>query len=179
MDGFYSEKKMMKSGFRKIERDDLNELKLLKYESYEVTHGMFNSNDEEQTKWFQVISDSKNDTPMIYEDEGEKIGFYYIREIDWISRHHNFSYYVFPQHRGKGFGSVILNKGLQYSFDRLNMNKVYAHVLSTNKISLKLMTSVGFYPVGVLKNHVFKNGMYIDDNILEITKDIHINNKEG
>jgi RimJ/RimL family protein N-acetyltransferase len=41
------------------------------------------------------------------------------------------------------------------------------------------MTSVGFYPVGVLKNHVFKNGMYIDDNILEITKDIHINNKEG
>tara|TARA_R100000005_G_C4986249_1_gene194527 strand:+ start:1383 stop:1859 length:477 start_codon:yes stop_codon:yes gene_type:complete len=155
--------------FRKLEEEDLKELQDLKYESAEFMNGFFCSNLLDQSKWFESMS---SDNIMLKWCDGEKIlGFYFIKSIDNISRHHDFTYYLKKEHRGRSLGKKFLKECISYSFNNLNINKIYGTVLSNNKKSINVMNSVGFKNVGLMKNHVFKNGSYLDNIILEIHRD--------
>lgn len=64
--------------------------------------------------------------------------------------------------RGKEYGSDALNAIVNYAFDEMRLNCIYAEVLEYNTISQKLFEKCGFHKDGVLRNRVFKGGMYIN-----------------
>lgn len=70
--------------------------------------------------------------------------------------------------RGKGYGTDALNTVVDYAFNEMRLNCVYAEVLEYNTISLKLFEKCNFIKEGVLRERVFKNGKFV--NIVSFAK---------
>lgn len=66
------------------------------------------------------------------------------------------------QGRGKGYGSDALNAIVDYAFDEMRLNCIYADVLEHNAVSQKLFAKCGFHRDGVLRSRVYKGGKYIN-----------------
>lgn len=64
--------------------------------------------------------------------------------------------------RGKGYGSDALNAIVNYAFDEMRLNCIYADVLEYNTVSQKLFEKCGFHRDGVLRSRVFKGGRHIN-----------------
>lgn len=64
--------------------------------------------------------------------------------------------------RGKGYGSDALNAIVNYAFDEMRLNCIYADVLEYNAVSQKLFEKCGFHRDGVLRSRVYKGGEYIN-----------------
>ena len=63
---------------------------------------------------------------------------------------------------GRGYGSDALNAVVDYAFNEMRLNCIYADVLSYNEISQKLFEKNGFIRDGILRSRVYKNGNYVD-----------------
>jgi UDP-4-amino-4,6-dideoxy-N-acetyl-beta-L-altrosamine N-acetyltransferase len=144
--------------FEKLDERHLEKLHNLKIESKDKVNRLYLNNLTDQKQWFQKINNSPNNICLIAKNAIEhEIGVYFIKDIDWINRHHDFTYYVFPEHRGKGLGVEVLKAGLHFSFSTLNLDKVYGEVLSSNKHSRHIMEKCGFVQVGIRYAHLKRN----------------------
>jgi RimJ/RimL family protein N-acetyltransferase len=118
-----------------------------------------------QKKWFErLISDN---TKVVFaiclNDSGEHIGNVSLSEIDFINRNARFSIFIHSgKARGKGIGTEATNLTLQYGFNYLNLHKIYLKTTSDNIGAMKMYENIGFIQEGILKEHEFKNGKYVD-----------------
>ncbi len=64
--------------------------------------------------------------------------------------------------RGKGYGTDAVNTMVNYAFNELRLNCIYADVLEYNTPSQNLFKKCGFQQDGVLRARVYKNGNYIN-----------------
>lgn len=72
--------------------------------------------------------------------------------------------------RDKGFGTDAIKAIVQYAFDNLRLNCIYATILSYNDASKHLFEKCGFKCEGLLRARLFKNGEYCDVYSYSITK---------
>ncbi len=150
---------------RHINSGDLNWLYDCKIKYRQFLQRPFFGTIDTQKEWIKTLG--SNNFGLMIERGNCAVGFYYIKNIDWINSHHEFTYWANPEVLGKGYGKLILKKGLEYSFDTLGIRKVYGEVLSNNPASIKVMKGCGFQEIGVRKNHCFNNGQSIDIIIME------------
>jgi RimJ/RimL family protein N-acetyltransferase len=156
---------------RVLEQEELLDMKQLKDESWFGTHKITMNNMSQQEKWFQTI-DNKNKMFFIVEnDKKEKIGTYKITDIDWISRSYNSAHDVFKQYRGKGYSKPVLECGIDFGFEVLNIHRIDTEVLENNMASLKTALWVGFTKEGVKRKSVYKCGNYLDSICLGIIRE--------
>ncbi|RJP27599.1 MAG: N-acetyltransferase [Candidatus Omnitrophota bacterium] len=93
----------------------------------------------------------------------EHIGNIKLGPIDWIHRRAEIGFLIGNKsYWGKGYATEAIRLVVQYAFDTLNVHKVTAGCYSTNVGSVKAMEKVGFMQEGVLKEHCFCNGRYVD-----------------
>lgn len=64
--------------------------------------------------------------------------------------------------RGKGYGTDAVNTIVKYAFEELRLNCIYANILSYNEVSIRLFEKCGFKQEGVLRQRIFKKGIYFD-----------------
>jgi UDP-4-amino-4,6-dideoxy-N-acetyl-beta-L-altrosamine N-acetyltransferase len=128
---------------------------------------------EMQENWFnsKVLNDPNQYNFEIHELKNNKLighcGLYY---INWIARSAEFGIYIGDySFRNGGYGSDALRTLIQYGFDQLNMNKIWAEVYSNNE-ALHVYEHIGFKIEGVLRQNVFKNGKYFDSTIISMLK---------
>lgn len=74
-----------------------------------------------------------------------------------------------PEYRGKGYGRDMLETLIKYGFEELNLNRIWCEVYSNND-SIHLYRKIGFKDEGILRQHVFKNGEYLDSYVLGMLK---------
>ena len=67
-----------------------------------------------------------------------------------------------PNYWGKGVMKEALNCIIHFAFETMNINKIEAKVEPENKSSIKLLEKMTFYKEGVLRQHEFENGRYVD-----------------
>ena len=72
---------------------------------------------------------------------------------------------------GKGFGTSAVSLATEYAFKELNLNKLIAGIYKGNVGSYKAFERAGYREVGVLKNHRFCQGEYVDEFLMEICFD--------
>ena len=58
--------------------------------------------------------------------------------------------WIYPQHRGKGYGTEAFSLAVDYIFRNMNLRNIYAGCYCDNKASLRMLENVGFsrYPAG-------------------------------
>ncbi len=72
------------------------------------------------------------------------------------------SFWLSPEHQGKGFGTEILTEVCRYCIVDLKVRKIFAGTFSENKASQGLLLKTGFREIGTLRKHYLKNGIFYD-----------------
>ena len=154
----------------KIERDDIVHLRDLKNESWFGTHNISFVNMEDQNKWFNNLDSSKSLFLKALNKNDEFVGIYKIQNIDWVNRKYDSAHDILENHRGKGYSKPVLEAGIDFGFEVLNMNRIDTEVLENNIASLKSALWVGFLKEGIKRNSIHKCGEYLDSIFLGILK---------
>jgi len=123
-------------------------------------------------KWYNSVSNSKEFLFFIIEDLKENpIGVAGLTYIDLINKHADLHLGLYEKPWGDNlYGTATINTMLDYGFNYLNLNKIYAEIYSIDHAKLKLFKSNKFKQDAVLREHYYHNGKYEDSHILSILK---------
>jgi ribosomal-protein-alanine N-acetyltransferase len=75
-----------------------------------------------------------------------------------------------PKYWGKGVMQEALSNIIHFAFTSMEINKIEAKIEPENKSSIRLLEKLNFSKEGVLRQHEFENGKYVDLAILSILK---------
>lgn len=119
----------------------------------------------EQLKWFEHQERSRDVLRCIValKENGKAIGTIILSDIDQKNATGHIHIKMSKDGgRGKGYGTDAVNTMVQYAFEELRLNCIYANILSYNEASIKLFERCGFKRDGVLRQRVYKKGKFID-----------------
>lgn len=79
-------------------------------------------------------------------------------------RHKNaeMGYWMGEEYWGNGYATEAARAVIEFAFRCKGLHRVYAHHLVTNPASGRVMQKCGMVCEGTMKEHVLKNGRYID-----------------
>lgn len=91
------------------------------------------------------------------------IGNITLHMIDWRNRNAEIGVIIGNQRvRGKGYATEAIRLVAAHSFTRLNLKKLYCGMMKGNEASKRAFEKVGFKVEGVLREHFYLNGEYLD-----------------
>lgn len=125
---------------------------------------------EQQELWYtKLIQDKTKKYFMAYswvtENQvtvNENIGVIRIDEIDSINRSARVGCDVFKSFRNRGLGTKIMEAICAYSFNFLNMHRLWLLVASYNMAAIEIYKRTGFLEEGCQKQALYRNGTYHD-----------------
>lgn len=128
------------------------------------------SNLEDQIKWYEETMMKDNSwlhfAVKPIEEPNKLIGVVCLNHIHSVYRTAEFGITLGDiSYRGKGYGKDMLLTIIKYGFDQLNLNRIWCEVYSNNE-SIHLYRKIGFKDEGVLRQHIFKDGKYLDSYML-------------
>lgn len=127
---------------------------------------------EEHTRWFASISNDSHRKYWIITLDAIDVGLVNIYNLDWHNRRSYWAFYLAsPMVRGRGVGSFVEYSILQYVFGELQLNKLCCEVLGFNEAVVNMHKNFGFIQEGLYRQHIFKDGNFIDVVALGILKD--------
>lgn len=72
------------------------------------------------------------------------------------------AYWIGKHYWGKGYGTEAAKALLEYGFNSLKLNKIFAASFTSNPGSWKIMEKIGLKYEGTLKQHVARFGQFYD-----------------
>jgi len=132
------------------------------------------SNLEDQLIWYEksVMNDPSWHHFVVkpIDNQDKIIGVVLLNHIHPIYRTGEFGITLGDEaYRGKGYGKDMLLTLIKYGFDQLNLNRIWCEVYSNND-SIHMYRKIGFKDEGVLRQHVYKDGQYLDSYMLGMLK---------
>lgn len=129
-----------------------------------------------EDRWYDKVLDGQDKSKVYFAiealDTETLIGFCSFIDIDYQSSHAQFGIMIGdPSYHGRGIGSEVLSMALDYAFQSLNLNRVYALVRLSNHAAIKLFENAGLLHEGRLRNHYFVNGLYDDVVVMALLRE--------
>lgn len=91
------------------------------------------------------------------------IGNISLTDIQWKDRHAEIGILIGDKRsRGRGCGTDAIRLVVEHAFGRLNLNKLYCGMIKGNEASRRAFLRIGFKVEGVLRQHFYINGSYLD-----------------
>ena len=134
-------------------------------EVYEYFYEYLPVSTRQQRNWYEKqLSDSSEINLVVAKSDGTAIGTVSIYHIDRRNRKAEWGRLVIgdPAMRAGGIGAEIETLVLEYSFEHLNLHKLYCEVLVENEKVVAMHKKFGFREEGVFRDHAFKGGRYVD-----------------
>lgn len=95
-----------------------------------------------------------------------------LNEIDKTTRSANFRIALFHSTGcGKGIGSWVIQKTLEFAFECIHLHRVQLDVFSFNTRAIKAYEKAGFRYEGVLRDAIKDKEAYADDILMAILED--------
>jgi len=109
---------------------------------------------------------------IVNKSTNKRIGSIGLHRIDWKNRNATTGTLIGnTQYQSKGLGSDAKMLLLNWAFNELGLNKVESRVIAFNERSLGYAKKCGYEVVGRLKRHIFREGQWHDEIILEVHSD--------
>lgn len=150
-----------------------NNLELIK-----LTQGIrFPKTIEMEKEWFEnALNDKSNRNVYFGIDEiasGNFIGIIQLNNIDYISGTAIWGFIIGDkENQGKGYSVEAPILLFNYAFNVLNLRKIFGYPIVYNDATLKMHHKIGnFKQEGILKQHVYYDGVYHDVLILSLFKE--------
>ena len=124
---------------------------------------------EQQERWFDRLEQdcAKIVFAVCQSADAAHIGNVSLDMID--RRHRNARLSIFiadPSGRGKGSGTEALALLEQYAFSELKLHKIWCKTDAGHPEVLRFYERLGFHQEGVLREHEFKDGVFVDKILL-------------
>ncbi len=69
---------------------------------------------------------------------------------------------------GQGYATEAARRVIQFGFEEMRLNRIYANYFTHNPASRRVMEKVGMTFEGVLREYYIKNGAYVDVGVCSI-----------
>jgi len=127
---------------------------------------------DQKTDWYDSMIKDNRFEFFIIEGEGRPLGVAGITYIDWVNRHADVHFYIGHKNLwiDKEFSPQAFSLILDYGFNKLNLNKLWAEIYSIDKMKLKFFKDRGFNVDANLRDHYFYNGEYYTSHILSLLR---------
>ena len=96
------------------------------------------------------------------EAAGTLVGRASMFAFDELSRNAEVGLGFGPEHRGKGYGRDTLRVLLRFGFEHRNLHRIWLECAATNERALRSYRAAGFVEEGVLREHAWIAGRYVD-----------------
>ncbi len=91
------------------------------------------------------------------------IGNISLNDIQWKDRHGEIGILIGDKRaRGKGYGTEAIRLIVEHAFGCLNLHKLCCGMIRDNNASRRAFQRIGFKEEGILRQHFFVNGKYLD-----------------
>ncbi|MGD8172729.1 spermidine N1-acetyltransferase [Vibrio sp. TRT 21S02] len=164
---------------RALERSDLHFIHDLNNNRNVMTYWFeepYESYGELQELYQKHIHDDAERRFVVEAQDGELIGLVELIEINYIHRSAEFQIIIAPEFQGRGYAEQVINHALDYSFNILNLHKIYLLVALQNEKALHLYQKCGFIEEANLVEEYFINGKYHDVKRMYILQNQYQNN---
>lgn len=116
--------------------------------------------------WFNEIQQLQGDKNVrlgVFLLDGTVIGDVALQNIDWRNRSCSIGLGIQKiENRSKGYGSEAVVLMLDYGFNNLGLNRIWANTLEPNVGARKLLEKTGFALEGCSRKAVYFAGRYFD-----------------
>jgi RimJ/RimL family protein N-acetyltransferase len=115
--------------------------------------------------WFKALLGDPTRTQFMIQrlEDGATIGIVGLEHIDYRSQVAELAGLVIAPSEGRrGWGAKALEVLIRYSFDDLNLHRLYARIYSSNRAAQCVAEKVGLQSEGVARQSVFYNWNYED-----------------
>ena len=129
----------------------------------------YESLDEMYSLYDKHIHDS-SERRFVIDVDGEFAGVLELMNIDFIHRNCEIQIIVSEEFRGQKLAQKAFTRGIEYTFNMLNMHKVYLYVDVENESAVHIYTKLGFKKEGYLREQFFAEGRYHDSHMMSILK---------
>lgn len=89
-------------------------------------------------------------------------------EFSFLDGKAEIGFSLLSSHQGAGYMREALVEILRFGFTNMHLNRIFATVVPENTPSVKLLQKLGFAPEGRMKQSVFFNGEYHDQQIFAL-----------
>ena len=128
----------------------------------------------QQKQWFENIQSEKDTVRLSIQliKDGSLIGYIGLWHINWLDRIAEFGFMIGDKtNHNKGFGTEATRALLKYSFETLDLMRIYSFVLETNLASLRAHEKSGFKVEGLAREHAFRNGKRVNVSFLGVLRE--------
>ncbi len=159
---------------RFIEPDDLEAIREMSNDSeqeYMIGGWSLPAAKKHQEDWYQRILGDRNNIRFAIDYNGSFVGLVTLTDIDWKNRRAKSGIRLTlnaPKQQGIATDALVTMLG--YAFDELNLHRVYATIIDHNQASRRLHAKCGYKEEGVLRQSVYKRGLYHDELQLSVLK---------
>ncbi len=109
--------------------------------------------------------------PIRSRSTGELIGVMAILKVDRKNRNGELGYWIAKKHWNSGFATEAGLRALEFGFEVLNLERIYAKYYPENKASGRVMEKLGMKYEGTMRHEVFRNDRYYDMTYYGILRD--------
>lgn len=163
---------------RPIQKDDLSKLYIW-MNDYEgvlrfLTTRYPNFLEDEEAWYENIRKNKKSDVvfAIVKSDTHEIIGVMGLHHIDHINGTATTGSFIGDEcNRSKGYATEAKMLVLRYAFNTLNLRKICSHVFATNPRSMRALEKSGYVQEGILKEHKFIDGSYVDEHVFAVFRD--------
>ena len=165
-----------KIGIRAIEKFDLPTIQKWRNNDslrrYFREHRDFSMTQKES--WYNnMLTDNRFSMFAIVDCENDEvIGVTGLTYIDWVNRHADLHFYIGKDNAwiDKKYSPVAVKIILDYGFNTLNLNKVWAEIYEIDSKKISFFKSLGFIIDASLREHYFYKGKYYTSHILSLLR---------
>ena len=116
---------------------------------------------ENQEKWYRRLQRDKNSLVFVAITD-EPVGYCQVKNIDYVDHSCELGFCIAPEYQDKGYGTSLTSELVNYATKKLNMHRLYLEVFADNEAAIKLYEKSGFRKEGILRDNIFKNGIFHD-----------------
>lgn len=136
----------------------------------------FPGNEASQKEWISHMYGKgiQQNIYLLIEENGtgHAAGYIAARNIDYVNSHADVGVYISPAFRKKAYFKDAQTLFYDYLFNQLNLHKLHSIALPENAISVNSIKKLGYVEEGLMKEHIFQDGIYKDVLVVSIFKDM-------
>jgi len=125
-----------------------------------------------EINWYDKIFKEQTGLRWVIEETKTKKVIGTCGYLNYENKHNRIEigYDLKPEYWGKGIMQEALSSIIHFAFTTMGINKIEAKVEPENTSSIRLLEKLNFCQEGILRQHEYENGKYIDLAILSILK---------
>jgi RimJ/RimL family protein N-acetyltransferase len=95
--------------------------------------------------------------------DGTPVGGVALKDIDLEGRNAELGFWTAPTEQDDGYATEAAELCLVHAFEELGLHKVWARTVAENEASTRVLEKLGFRREGVLEDHWYGIGRYVDE----------------